>query len=115
VREKFPLLRTDDLLGAAWLPQDGKVLPKEVGLALAAGARSRGVAIIEGVRVLDVEHAHGLVTGIKTDRGPVKADYVVLAGGMWTRELGLRSRVTIPLCPVEHHYIVSEPDRRRIR
>jgi glycine/D-amino acid oxidase-like deaminating enzyme len=51
-REKFPLLRTDDLRGAAWLPHDGKVLPKEVAFALAAGARSRGVMIVEGVRAL---------------------------------------------------------------
>jgi 4-methylaminobutanoate oxidase (formaldehyde-forming) len=106
--EKWPLLRIDDLLGAAWLPHDGKVIPKEIPVALAKGARSRGATIIEGVRVLDVETKRGRVVGVKTNRGEVKAEYVVLAGGMWTRELGLRCGVTIPLYPVEHHYIVTE-------
>jgi 4-methylaminobutanoate oxidase (formaldehyde-forming) len=108
-QEKFPLLRTDDLRGAAWLPHDGKVLPKETALALAAGALSQGATIIESIRVLDVEHAGGRVTGVRTDRGPIRADYVVLAGGMWTRQLGLSLGVPIPLYPVEHHYVVSEP------
>jgi heterotetrameric sarcosine oxidase gamma subunit len=106
--EKWPLLRIDDLLGAAWLPHDGKVIPKEVPVALAKGARSRGATILEGVRVVDVVTANGRAVGVKTDRGEIRAEFVVLAGGMWTRELGLRCGVTIPLYPVEHHYVVTE-------
>jgi len=107
-REKWPLLRTDDLLGAAWLPHDGKVNPKEVCLAMAKGAQKRGVTIIENVRVTNIEHTDGRVTGVKTNAGSIRSEIVVLCGGMWTRELGLRCGVTIPLYPVEHHYVVSE-------
>ncbi|MCI0745794.1 MAG: FAD-dependent oxidoreductase [Verrucomicrobia subdivision 3 bacterium] len=107
--EKWPLLRIDDVLGAAWLPHDGKLIPKELTLALAKGAQSRGARIVEGVRVLDIEHRNGRVTGVVTNSGSVAAEYVVLCGGMWTRELGLRCGVTIPLYPVEHHYVVTEP------
>ena len=57
--EKWPLLRIDDLLGAAWLPHDGKVIPKEVAIALAKGAQSRGAIILENTRVVDVRIAHG--------------------------------------------------------
>ena len=106
--EKWPLLRIDDLQGAAWLPHDGKVIPKEIPVALAKGARSRGAAILENIRVLDVEVKEGRAVGVKTTQGEIKAEYVVLAGGMWTRELGLRCGVTIPLYPVEHHYVVTE-------
>jgi 4-methylaminobutanoate oxidase (formaldehyde-forming) len=106
--EKWPLLRIDDLEGAAWLPHDGKVIPKEIPVALAKGARSRGATILENVRVLDVEVKDGRAVGVKTNQGDIKAEYVVLAGGMWTRELGLRCGVTIPLYPVEHHYVVTE-------
>jgi heterotetrameric sarcosine oxidase gamma subunit len=106
---KWPLLRIEDVLGAAWLPHDGKVIPKEVAIALAKGAQSRGARLIENVRVLEIERAKGRVTGVKTERGSVKGEYVVLCGGMWTRELGLRCGVTIPLYPVEHHYVVTEP------
>ncbi|HEV7925637.1 MAG TPA: FAD-dependent oxidoreductase [Verrucomicrobiae bacterium] len=109
VLEKWPLLRVDDVLGAAWLPHDGKVIPKEVPIALARGASSRGARIFENVRVQAIESKDGRVTGVKTDQGSIKAEYVVLCGGMWTRELGLSCGVTIPLYPVEHHYVVTEP------
>jgi 4-methylaminobutanoate oxidase (formaldehyde-forming) len=107
--EKWPLLRVDDVLGAAWLPDDGKVIPKEVPIALARGASSRGAAIFENIRVHGIERRDGRVTAVKTDQGGIKADYVVLCGGMWTRQLGLSCGVTIPLYPVEHHYVVTEP------
>src|SRR5688572_1915035 len=106
---KWPLLRIDDVLGAAWLPHDGKLVPKELALALAKGAQNHGAQIFENVRVLEIEHRNGRVTGVKTNRGSINAEYVVLCGGMWTRELGLRCGVTIPLYPVEHHYVVTEP------
>jgi len=106
---KWPLLHVDDVLGAAWLPHDGKVIPKEVPIALARGASSRGAQIFENVRVQGIESKEGHVTAVKTDQGNIKAEYVVLCGGMWTRELGLSCGVTIPLYSVEHHYVVTEP------
>lgn len=115
-QEKWPLLRIDDILGAAWLPHDGKVIPQEVATALAIGARNRGARICEQVKVEEVLHREGRATGVRVRRRGVdeplvdiQADYVVLTGGMWTRELGLRCGVTIPLYPVEHHYVVTEP------
>src|SRR5438270_646473 len=94
--------------------------PKELAIALAKGAQSRGATIIENVRVLDVLHHGGRATGVRVQpsQSPIsnhqsitdlRADYVVLCGGMWTRQLGLRCGVTIPLYPVEHHYVVTEP------
>src|SRR4051812_2176442 len=109
VKEKWPLLRTDDILGGAWLPHDGKVLPKEVALALTKGAQLAGAKVIENCRVQEIEHANGRATGVVTNQGRIKAEYVVLSGGMWARELGLRCGVTLPLYPVEHHYVVTEP------
>src|SRR3954470_12317872 len=106
--KKWPLLRVDDLLGAAWLPHDGKVIPKEVCLALAKGAEQRGARIIERVRVEAVEQENGSVAAVLTNLGWIRCERVVLCGGMWTRELGLRCGITVPLYPVEHHYIVSE-------
>ena len=106
--EKWPLLRIDDVLGAAWLPHDGKVIPKEVAIALAKGAQNRGARIIENAQVRNVLTRDGRATGVETNLGTIKAEHVVLAGGMWTRELGLRCGVTIPLYPVEHHYVVTE-------
>ena len=142
--EKWPLLRIDDVLGAAWLPHDGKVIPKEIAVALAKGARARGAKVIENARVVDVLQRNGRASGVrvrlssparaademtllpqnrksqiadsKSDSeatvdasSEIVAEFVVLCGGMWTRQLGLRCGVSIPLYPVEHHYVVSEP------
>ena len=106
---RWPLMRKDDLLGAALLPHDGKVIPQEVPVALAKAAASRGAKVLEDVRVLNLEHKNGRVTGVTTDQGVIKAEFVVLTGGMWSRELGLRCGVNLPLYPVEHHYIVTNP------
>src|SRR6185436_6887486 len=108
-KEKWPLARTDDILGAVCLPHNGKVLPKEITIALAKGAQLRGAKIFENVEVQGLQQNKGRITGVKTADGSIQADYVVIAGGMWARELGLTCGVTIPLYPVEHHYVVTEP------
>src|SRR4030095_14460766 len=94
---------------AAWLPHDGKVIPKEVPIALAKAAAQRGAKIIEGVRVANIRKNGRRITGVATDRGNIDAEYVVLTGGMWTRELGLSLGVNIPLHPVEPHSVVTAP------
>ncbi|MDB6040290.1 MAG: dependent oxidoreductase, partial [Verrucomicrobiales bacterium] len=108
-QSKWPLIQIEDVLGAAWLPHDGKVLPKELALALARGAQMRGASIIENARVTDVIKENGRAVGVRTNQGDIKSEFVVLTGGMWARELGLRCGVNIPLYPVEHHYVVTEP------
>jgi glycine cleavage system aminomethyltransferase T/glycine/D-amino acid oxidase-like deaminating enzyme len=108
-QERWPLIRGDDLVGAVWLPGDGVVHPAKTTTALAKGAEQRGAVVREGVRVTDVLHRSGRAAGVRTTHGDVAADVVVLCAGMWTRELGLRCGVSVPLYPVEHHYVVSNP------
>lgn len=111
-RAKWPLAQTSDILGAAWLPHDGKCIPKELTRALAIGAERHGARVVTGARVTEVTRAKGRVTGVHVavdgDLHTIQADYVVLCGGMWTRELGRRLGVTIPLYPVEHHWVLTE-------
>lgn len=120
VRERWPLLRVDDIQGGAWLPHDGKVLPREVALAMAKGAVSRGALVVEHAQVTGIISRNGRANGVRFEvqdpegEAPgepreIMADWVVLTGGMWARELGLRAGVSLPLHPVEHHYVVSEP------
>jgi 4-methylaminobutanoate oxidase (formaldehyde-forming) len=113
----FPLMRTDDLQGAVWLPGDGKANPADLTLALAKGARNRGVKIFEGVRVTEprLVNADGrrsvraLEWNDKQGRtGTIAADVVVLCGGQWSREMGRRMGVTVPLFSCEHFYIVTD-------
>ncbi len=105
----WPLMRTEDLLGGVFLPGDGKVKPDQTALALAKGAQMRGVAVYEDARVTGLVHSGGRVHGVETETETMTADVVVLAGGMWTRGLALSAGVTVPLYPVEHHYVQSAP------
>ena len=106
-QEKWPLMQVEDIEGAVWLPGDGKVLPKETALALAEGARQQGAQIMEHIPTEAILHENGRVTGVKTKSGIIRARQVVLACGMWSRQLGHTCGVSIPLAPVEHHYVVS--------
>lgn len=108
-QQKFPCIRVDDLAGAFWIPHDGRVLPGEVPIALAKGAAAAGATIREGVRVTGLIHKGVRVLGAHTNQGDILAEFVVLTGGMWTRQLALSAGVNIPLHPVEHHYVVSNP------
>ena len=75
--EKYPIMRTDDLVGAVWLPGDGKANPADITQALARGARTGGVRIFEKTRVTAVDTKDGRVTGVQTTEGPITAEIVV--------------------------------------
>jgi len=105
----FPLARTDDILAGFYVKDDGKVNPVDVTMSLAKGARLLGATIIEGVAVTDVLERAGVVTGVRTDQGDIEAEFVVNCAGMWARQLGERSGVTIPLQAAEHYYLLTEP------
>ena len=106
--ERFPLMATDDLVGAIWLPGDGKANPTDLTLALAKGARLRGATVIEHVRVLDVTTKNGAVTGVRTDAGDIEADVVVNCAGQWAKQVGAMVGVTVPLHSAEHFYVVTD-------
>ena len=106
--DKYPIMRTDDLVGAVWLPGDGKANPADITQALARGARNGGVRIFEKTRVTAVDTKDGRVTGVQTTEGPITAEIVVNCGGQWARQVGRMVGVTVPLYSCEHMYIVTE-------
>ncbi|WP_244928256.1 FAD-dependent oxidoreductase [Nocardioides sp. W7] len=111
-RELWPPMRVDDLLGALWLPGDGKVNPTDLTQSLAKGARQRGAVVVEKVRVTGfdvVETPAGRrVTGVRTDAGDIEAEVVVNCAGQWAKALGDLAGVTVPLHSAEHFYVVTE-------
>lgn len=109
VKAKFPLVDTNGLLQAVWSPKDGRANPVDVTMALAAGARKLGVRIVEGCPVGDFIVKDGRIRGVMTAEGPVMADHVVLAAGMWSRQLGAKIGVSVPLQAAEHYYLLTEP------
>lgn len=117
----YPVMRTDDLHGAIWLPGDGKANPADLTMSLAKGARNAGVRIIEHVEVTGVTIADGAtlagglagagprVTGVRTTQGDIACEVLVNCAGQWARQFGALAGVTVPLFPAEHFYVVTGP------
>ena len=112
-RDRFPLMTTDGVLGAVWLPTDGWLDPSGLAMALAAGTRQRGVKIRTHTRVVGIGVDRGRVTGVEVEgrdgeRETIAADVVVNAGGMFAPEIGHMAGVTIPIVPMAHQYLFTE-------
>ena len=109
VRQLFPLARVDDIEAGFYVKEDGRVNPVDVTMALAKGARLRGVRIIEGVPATGVLQQGGRVSGVRTAFGDIKTDIVVNCAGMWARQFGALAGVTIANQAAEHYYLLTEP------
>jgi glycine cleavage system aminomethyltransferase T/glycine/D-amino acid oxidase-like deaminating enzyme len=106
--ELFPLIRTDDLAGALWLPGDGRANPTDLTMSLARGARQRGAVIRERTAVTGIRVSGGAVTGVRTAEGDVEAEVVVNCAGQWAKKVGDMCGVTVPLHSAEHFYAVTD-------
>lgn len=105
--ELWPVMATDDLVGAVWLPADGKANPTDLTQALARGARKGGARILERTRVTAITKKDGVVTGVTTDQGHITAEIVINCAGQWARKVGQMCGVSVPLHSSEHMYIVT--------
>ena len=108
VRELFPLAKTDDILAGFYVKEDGQANPVDITMALAKGARMKGVSIFEQVPVTGVRARGGAVAGVETPYGGIDADVVVNCAGMWARQLGAKSGVNIPNQAAEHYYLITD-------
>jgi glycine cleavage system aminomethyltransferase T/glycine/D-amino acid oxidase-like deaminating enzyme len=108
-QERLPLLAVGDVLAAAWMPGDGYLDPVLLTEALAEGARRGGAALHARTRVTGLDVRDGRVTGVRTDRGAIAAETVVIAAGAASGALGRLAGVTIPVIPMRHQYVVTEP------
>jgi glycine cleavage system aminomethyltransferase T/glycine/D-amino acid oxidase-like deaminating enzyme len=107
-QELWPLMRVDDVVGAAFLPTDGQVSPSDITMSLAKGARIAGVTIREGVRVTGIEVEDGRQRAVVTDEARIACDKLVICAGQWSRALGRMARVNIPLVSVQHQYLITD-------
>jgi 4-methylaminobutanoate oxidase (formaldehyde-forming) len=111
----FPLMSTDGVRAASYLPTDGYLDPSQLTYALAEGAREGGCRIYTHTRVTAIDVEAGRVRGVQTEWGPVEAEVVVNAGGMFAAEIGRMAGVRVPVVPFAHEYLVTQPFRRAPR
>ena len=108
-KERWPLMNADDVIGAVWSPDDGRVSPSDLCAALVKGARARGARIFEDTPATGVLTRGGRVTGVETHRGTVRCDAIALCTGLWSRKAAAMAGVEVPVWPCEHFYLLTEP------
>jgi 4-methylaminobutanoate oxidase (formaldehyde-forming) len=112
-RALFPLMVTDGVRCGSYLATDGYLDPSQLTYALAAGAREGGTQVFTHTRVTGIDVAGGRVRGVQTEWGPIEAEIVVNAGGMFAAEIGRLAGVRVPIVPFAHEYLVTQPFRER--
>jgi len=108
IAEKYPLIQTEDLFGGIHIPSDGYANAVDITQALAKGAKSRGARIFTDTKVEAILRDGDEVTGVRTAEGEIRSKYVVVCGGMWSRDLAASVGVNLPLHACEHYYVLFE-------
>ncbi len=107
-REKAPILETAPLVGALWEEEGGHVDPASATQAFAAAARKLGATIVRHNPVIETNPLPNGHWQVVTQNGTIEAEKVVNAAGLWGREVAALAGISLPLMPVEHHYLVTE-------
>jgi len=109
VKDLYPVVNDQDILGGVYMPEDGQADPVGVTNVLAKAAKMEGAQIFEKTPVTKILVKDNRITGVETENGKIDCEYVVLATGMWSRQIGQDIGVSVPLYPNEHFYIITEP------
>ncbi len=108
-KERWPLMNADDVIGAVWSPDDGRVSPSDVCAALVKSAKAKGARIFEDTGVTGILTQGGRIVGVETAQGTVRCDAVALCTGLWSREAGAMAGAEVPLLACEHFYLLTKP------
>jgi dimethylglycine dehydrogenase len=106
--DMVPIIDPTGLYGALFDPDEGNLDPNGATYAYAGAAKNRGAEIVEHNRVLDLAPQPGGEWRLETEKGPITAEHVVNAGGLWARRIGRMVGVDHPLVPMPHHYLVTD-------
>ena len=109
IKKLWPLCDVTNLVGAIYHPDDGYIQPADLTQALAKGARSLGGTIYRNTAALNIEQTSQGGWLIKTTKGDIVTDHVISATGNYARQTGKMVGIEVPVIPVEHQYIVTEP------
>lgn len=108
-QQLFPLMTTEGVEGAVYLPTDGFIDPTGLTMALVAGAKTRGATFLTETRVQAIHLKDGRVQAVVTDRGLIQTEIVVNAAGMWAAEIGRMVGLNLPVIPMAHLYLITKP------
>ena len=109
IKKIYPVINDENIKGGIFMPGDGQADPIGVTNLLAKAAKKEGVKIFEKSPVEKILKENGNVTGVVVSNQTIKCEYVVLATGMWSRQIGEDTGFSVPLYPAEHFYVITEP------
>ena len=109
IKNHYPLINADDVVGGIFIPNDGQADPVGITNVLAKAAKNNGAKIFEKCPVKKILVKNKKIVGVDTTYGKIDCEYIVLASGMWSRQIAADIGVSVPLYPNEHFYILSEP------
>jgi dimethylglycine dehydrogenase len=115
VKEIWPLCNIEGLVGAIRHPGDGYIQPADVTQAMAKGARDRGAEIYRQTKVVGITQTPSGEWRVETDKGAITCEHVVSATGSFARQTGAMVGLDVPVIPVEHQFIVTEPHPEIVR
>ena len=105
----YPAMDESIITGAIYIPKDGQTNPVDTTMSLAAGARQGGVKIVENCTAIRLQRTNSGRFQVETTQGVLDCEELVLACGLWTRDLAAQLGVRVPLYACEHYYVVTEP------
>jgi len=108
IKKIYPIINEKNILGGIFMPGDGQADPVGVTNLLAKGARKEGVKIFEKSPVEKILKKDGKVSGVIVNGNIIECEYIILATGMWSRQIGEDMGFSIPLYPAEHFYVITE-------
>ena len=104
----YPGINTDGVIRTLYIEKDGQTNPIDTTMALAKGARSMGVEIIENTLVDDIIVEDDIAIGVRCNKKNIKGKKIILTGGLWSRDIAKKIGVNLPLYACEHYYVVTE-------
>lgn len=105
IKEKFPLIEEGLVQGGLWDPDAGLVIPRSqtvAGKLIDQGVAAGKLAAFANTPARSLVIEGGRIKGVVTDRGTVKADYVVVCAGLWARLIAKMAGEDLPVMPVDH-------------
>ena len=108
IKKIYPIINEKNILGGIFMPGDGQADPIGVTNLLAKAAKKEGAQIFEKSPVEKIIKKNGRVAGVIANGKTIECEYIVLATGMWSRQIGEDIGLSIPLYPAEHFYVITE-------
>jgi len=105
----FPIMDTHGVEGALFVPTDGSARAPILAEAMRLAAEANGVSVFPHTRITGIEVKNRRVQSVSTTSGAIKTDVVIVATGIWSPRIGRMAGVSIPLLPMQHQVIWTDP------